>query len=295
VENTIELRTVYEGSLTLGEGPIWDERIQTLFFVDILQKKLYRWNYTSKKISIKIFEEYISCIALSENQGLILVALESGVFSYNLDSEALTFLCKPESQDNFRYNDGRVDWNGSWLLGSMNNLNNGPAAPLLPDAALYKIEGKAVTSLLKGVTISNGIAFRKPYIYFIDSKINCIRKFVYEQGQFTFIKEIFKLQDDTTLDGMCISADNKLFIANWAGSQIIVFDLLTESVIKTIPLPCLNPTSCTFGGPEMNELFITTSSINEKNSAVAGVYAIKVNTSGVPENKIKLKTLKNEN
>lgn len=295
MENIIELHTVYKGSLKLGEGPIWDERIQTLFFVDILQKTLYRWNYASKEISSKIFEEYISCIALSENEGLILVALESGIFTYNIDSESLTFICKPESQNNFRYNDGRVDWNGSWLLGSMNNLNNGPNAPLLPDATLYKVEGKAVISLLKGVTISNGIAFRKPYIYFIDSKVNSIRKFVYEQGQFTLIKEIFKLEDETTLDGMCISADNKLFIANWAGSKIIVFDLLKESVINKIPLPCLNPTSCTFGGPDMNQLFITTSSINENNTNVAGVYAITLDEHGVPENKIKLKSLKNEN
>lgn len=295
MENILELRTVHTGSLTLGEGPIWDERIQTLYFVDILQKTLYRWNYASKETRVKIFEEYISCIALSEDEGLILIALESGVFSYALDTESLSFICKPESQNNFRYNDGRVDWNGSWLLGSMNNLNNGPDAPLLPDATLYKVEGTTVTSLLKGVTISNGIAFRKPYIYFIDSKLNCIRKFVYDQEQFTLIKEIFKLEDGTTLDGMCISADNKIFIANWAGSKIIVFDLLKEHIISTIPLPCLNPTSCTFGGPDMNELFITTASINENNTAVAGVYAIRLNEHGVPENKIKLKNLKNEN
>ncbi len=290
----MKLQTVHPRSLTLGEGPIWDERIQTLYFVDILKKTLYRWNYATRQTHSVVFNDYISCVALTEDTAQILIALESGIHTYIVETGQIYFVCQPESQANFRFNDGRVDWNGNWLLGSMNNLNNGPDAPLLPDATLYKIDGVKVSPLLKGVTISNGIVFRKPYIYFIDSKINSIRKFVYEQDQFTMIEEIFKLTDGTTLDGMCISTNDKLYIANWAGAKIIVFDLIKAKVIDEIPLPCLNPTSCTFGGPEMNELFITTSSIDDSNVTIAGVYVIPLSEKGMPENKVSLNSFYNE-
>lgn len=285
------MNTIHRHTLHLGEGPIWDERIGRLFYVDILEKTLYSWDYHTNQRTSYTFLEYISCIALTSHPNIIGVALESGIHTFDLTSRQLDFICQPEKKQNYRYNDGRVDRWGNWLIGSMNNINNGPEATLLPDAKLYQVQqsGKHVSMLLDDVCISNGIAFQSPYLYYIDSKHNTIRKFQYNGKDMVFVKELFVLSDGTTLDGMTISKDNKLYIANWGGSQILIFDLFQEKMVGNIAVPALNPTSCTFGGPLMNELFITTSSIGDKNANSAGVYSITLEDFGTTENKIEIK------
>jgi len=282
--NTIH--TIHEGRLHLGEAPIWDERLRHLFYVDILKKTLYSWDYHTKDRTSYFFSEYISCIALTENKDILWIALESGIYSFHLGRQEKVFICQPETEQNYRYNDGAVDWNGNWLIGSMNNINNGPDATHLPDANLYQVHGMNSRRLLTDVTISNGIAFQFPYMYYIDSKCNNIRKFLYDHNKLSLVEEVFSISDGTTLDGMTISKSNKLYIANWGGGQILVFDLLQEKIIDNIAVPALNPASCTFGGPMMNELFITTSDIDDENPSLAGVYSIILDDYGMEENKI---------
>lgn len=280
-----QLVSIYPLPLLLGEGPIWDERLQVLYFVDIFNKKLYQWHYQGEKTAVFSFDEYISCIALGMHPGYIYIALESGIYRFDLLNQSTTFLSQPESKPNYRYNDGRVDIHGNWLLGSMNNINNGPEATLQPDAKLYRVTGQRDTSLLDQVTISNGIAFYDDWLYYIDSKLNTIRKFHYDGDTLRDSRVIFNIEDGSTLDGMCISKNKKLYIANWGGAQILVFDLSLESLEQSIPLPALNPSSCALGGPLLNELFITTSQIGDANENLSGVYRIKVNDTGFIEHK----------
>ncbi len=279
------IQSVYASPLLLGEGPIWDERLQVLYFVDILNKNLFQWNYNSSQIMVFSFDEYISCLALSDNTDCLYIALESGIYSFDLINQCKTLHCQPESQPNYRYNDGRVDENGSWLLGSMNNINNGPNATLQPDAKLYKITGQQSSVLLDQVTISNGIAYYGDDLYYIDSKLNSVRKFKYNREGLHDEQLIFSIQNGSTLDGMCISRNQKLYIANWGGSQILVFNLQAGLLEQSISLPALNPSSCTFGGPLLNELFITTSQIGDDNPKLSGLYRIKINDVGFTEHK----------
>lgn len=274
-------------ALHLGEGPIWDERLESLFFVDIMDKKFYQWSAANNISKAYSFDEYISCLALTEDSNIIQIALESGIYSFNLNTSKKVFIQQPEQKANYRYNDGAVDPYGNWLLGSMNNINNGPEATLQPDAALYHIQGSKSHVLLPHVTISNGIVFKDDHLYFIDSKLNTIRRFLYNGEVLGEEEVIFTLTDGTTLDGMTISQSGKLYIANWGGHKILVFDLASQRIVDEIPVPALNPTSCTFGGAELNELFITTSKIDDPNPQLAGVYSIKLDDYGFPEYKLK--------
>lgn len=280
------IQRIHRSSLYLGEGPVWDERLAKLFYVDILERTLYSWDYETENIKSYFFSEYISCIALTQDKDVIWIALESGIYSFHLHTKEKVFICQPETKPDYRYNDGAVDWDGRWLIGSMNNINNGPGATHQPDASLYQIEGTNSRTLLHEVAISNGIAFQAPYLYYIDSKCNNVRKFLYENNTFTFVEEVLSISDGTGLDGMTMSKNNKLYIANWGGGQVLIFDLATKKIIDTIPVPAVNPTSCTFGGPAMNELFITTSRIDDDHTALSGVYAVSLNDEGYVENKI---------
>jgi len=280
----MELKIIYNKPLILGEGPIWDIRTQRLYFVDILDRKLFAYDYESELSKIYQFEEFVSCVALTSNPEEILIALESGIYRFDLNQEEKVLVSQPETKDNFRFNDGAVTPWGSWLLGSMNNLNNGENAPLLPDATLYEIKKDKTYPILNMVTISNGIVFEDSYVYFIDSVKNSVRRFKYINGNLENETLIFQFNGSGSLDGMCLSESRKLYIANWAGYQIIVFDLKTESVINYIPVPAKNPTSCTFGGPKMNQLFISTSNNGEdKPEEISGIYSIELEDLGFEE------------
>jgi len=281
------MEIIHKAALHLGEGPIWDERLQALFFVDIMDKKFYQWSAKTNETSYHAFDEYISCLAFTQDPNRIQIALESGIYIFNLETAEKTFITQPEKSPNYRYNDGAVDPYGNWLLGSMNNINNGPEATLQPDATLYQIQGEKSKAILKNVTISNGIVFKDGYLYFIDSKLNTIRRFSYQGDELGKEEIIFTLTDGTTLDGMTLSKSDKLYIANWGGSKILVFDLSSNTIVNEISVPALNPTSCTFGGEELNELFITTSKIDDPNPQLAGVYRIKLDDQGYPEYKLK--------
>ncbi len=278
---------IIDGPLTLGEGPLWDERTATLYFVDILERKLFIYSRGLERFDVHDFNEFISCVALSPSPQELLVALESGIYRYDIENKRLRFQIQPEQKANYRFNDGRVDPQGNWLLGSMNNINNGPGATHQPDASLFRIAGREANILLDGVTISNGLVFWDGCVYFIDSILGNVRRFSYHNDALRFEEAIFTISDGTSLDGMTVSTVGKLYIANWGGGKIIVFDLLLREVVGEIPLPCKNPTSCTFGGRNLDELYMTTSVLGDETNRHAGaVYMVKLNENGYVENKV---------
>ncbi len=277
------LKRIYKEGLKLGEGPLWDYRTQRLFFVDILDKKLYIYDYQDQSFEQHIFNEYISCVALTADLDKILISLESGLYEFKLSTASKTLISQPEHRNNYRYNDGAVSPWGTWLIGSMNNLNNGDNGPLLPDASLYELKDGDAKTLLDGVIISNGLAFEGSLIYFIDSELNSVRQFEYRDGKLEDETLIFQFEGIGSLDGMCLSKSRKLYIANWGGNQIIIFDLVRKEIIDYINLPSKNPTSCTFGGPEMNELFISSSAHQDDLEGAAGLYCLKIDDEGTEE------------
>lgn len=278
------LQEMFPVPLFLGEGPIWDERVQSLYFVDILSKKMYRYSPDTKKAEEYQFEEFISCIALHNNPDIVLVALESGIYALDTRTRRRSFVIQPEQKSNYRFNDGRVDRDGNWVIGSMNNINNGAGATHQPDATLYRVNGRGANILLENVTISNGIAFSGTTMYYIDSIRRNVRHFDYRNGELRHEKIVLEVEEDVSPDGMTLSKSNKLYIALWGGAKIIVYDLNTAMLATEIALPVANPTSCTFGGKDMRTLFITTASLGEGTDA--GVYAIDLEDEGHIENKV---------
>lgn len=285
--NTVE--KVLDSNFILGESPIWDERIKKLYFVDILDCKMYVYDDESEKVEKHEFNEYISCLALTNEVDKILIALESGLYLYDINTFEKNFLVQPELKDNYRYNDGCVDKKGRWIIGSMNNINNGDDATLQPDASLYLVNKNESKVLLDNVTISNGIVFKENYMYYIDSVLNNIRLFEYSDNSMKLVKEVYKILDGTTIDGMTMGKSGYLYIANWGGGKVLILDPESGKIVDELHLPCKNVSSCTFGGENMNELFITTSSIGDKDNKDAGCfYKIILEDQGIYENKFKL-------
>ncbi len=96
--------------------------------------------------------------------------------------------------------------------------------------------------------------------YFIDTPKQRIDAFIFdaEKGDVTFEQTVIHIPaEEGHPDGMCIDAEGMLWVALWGGFAVKRFNPFTGALLATIELPVPNITSCTFGGENLDQLFIT--------------------------------------
>lgn len=121
--------------------------------------------------------------------------------------------------------------------------------------------------MLDSVTISNGIVWTKDKktMYYIDTPTKHIRAFDFDAKTSMISNERIAVVVDEALgfpDGMTIDADDKLWVGLWNGNAVVRFDPVSGSLMTKIEVPAHNVTSCSFGGENLETLFITTASLD---------------------------------
>lgn len=255
---SIEAELAFEYDAELGECPVWDDQKKLLCWVDILSGRLFRYDPVQKTNEIFEIGEHIGSFSLLEKGGT-LVALQSGFAFYSFHTKQLEQIGNPESHlTNHRFNDGKCDaagrfWSGTLSYDVMENAGS-----------LYCMDSYLqVNKKLKNLTIPNGMAWNLNHqkFYFIDSPDRCIYVFDYDLGSGE-IKNQTKLFEfsagDFVPDGMTIDSEGFLWVALYNGYKVVRINPETKDIIFEVQLPVPQVTSCTFGGPDLNHLFITT-------------------------------------
>ena len=254
--HTAEL--LFNAKATLGEGPVWDHKKQLLFWVDIEGYKLHRHNPSSGESTNWDFDEMIGA-AVPEKNGDLLLAMEKGLASFNPETEMLAKHGVLENSDTaIRFNDGKVGPDGAFWVGTM---DKGCA----PNAGnFYRVTPGFKTSLeIPDTSISNGLAWTsdKKTFYYIDSATFEIWAFDFDlkNRSISNPKTVIKVPDEFgTPDGMCIDAEDMLWVAHWGGNCIRRWNPRTGEVLEKIEVPAPHVTSCCFGGKKLKTLYITT-------------------------------------
>ncbi|MDX1640432.1 MAG: SMP-30/gluconolactonase/LRE family protein [Balneolaceae bacterium] len=243
----------------LGECPVWDDRQNLLYWVDILSGNLFRYNPNLQKTTVFDIGEHIGSFALCENNRAIL-ALKSGFAFYNFQSNRIERIINPESHlSNSRFNDGKCDPFGRFWAGTLTYDVKKGAGSLY---TLTSAEG-AVETKLSNLTIPNGMAWhtgRKKF-YFIDSPDRVIYQFDCDvnEGKIANRSVLFEFPASGPLpDGMTMDAEGHLWVALYNGYKVVRINPDSAKIVFKVELPVPQVTSCTFGGPELNELYITT-------------------------------------
>ncbi|KXK14912.1 MAG: Senescence marker protein-30 [Chloroflexi bacterium OLB14] len=127
---------------------------------------------------------------------------------------------------------------------------------------LYSYDGKQAKILLKGVTISNGLAWSPDYktFYYIDTPTRQVQAFDYDvkTGEIANSRVAFAIPESFGWpDGMTSDIQGNLWIAMWGGAQITKWNPNLGTLLEKISVPALHTSCCVFGGKNMNELFIT--------------------------------------
>ncbi|MBL8051443.1 MAG: SMP-30/gluconolactonase/LRE family protein [Anaerolineales bacterium] len=246
----MNVELIFDARATLGEGPAWDARTQTLYWVDILEKNIYA--------DVELFAELddlIGCLAPCENGHLILGTRASFTDFEPATAQQTVLYTLTESAHN-RMNDGKCDPAGRFLAGTM-AMNESE-----PSGNLYSFNGKQTEVLIPNVTISNGMAWSPDYktFYYIDTPTREVKAFDYDLKTGKIANPRVVIQIPASFgwpDGMTSDMQGNLWIAMWGGAQITKWNPNTGVLLEKIPVPALNTSCCAFGGKNMNELFIT--------------------------------------
>ena len=278
----MRVELLHDAKALLGEGPVWDERTQTLYWVDILNKRIY-----ANGDSLAELDEFIGCLAPRVRGGLIL-AKRFSFWTFDLSATSSTFLAAPTDEPaTNRFNDGKCDPRGRFLAGTM-NLNEKDST-----GSLYSFDGESIAKLLSNVTISNGLTWSPDgkTFYYIDTPTRVVQAFDYDLDTGAIASPRVAVTIPASLgwpDGMTSDSQGNLWIAMWGGAQITKWNPHTGQLLEQIPVPALQTSSCAFGGKHLNELFITSARKGLDDAALeqyplsGGVFRVETTVAGLP-------------
>jgi sugar lactone lactonase YvrE len=288
-DNTMEIfkaELELEIPASLGEGAIWNHETNTFWWVDIEGRKLNIYDPMTKSNRVIDVKERIGTVVPAKSGGAI-VALENGIFHLDLESEEMKMICNPlEELDTIRFNDGKCDPAGRLWVGSM-SLKFIKGA-----ASLYTISSDgSYREVFGGVTVSNGIIWSNDHktLYYIDTPLGNVRAWDYDlvTGDISNERVLISIPEGMGgPDGMTIDKEGKLWIAMWGGSQVSRWDPENGELIGKVEVPAPNVTSCAFGGPDLDVLYITTAGgdnqkMKEDYPLAGSVFKVKPGVKGV--------------
>jgi len=260
-----------------------------LYWVDIENNSFFRYFPTTSKYESFDVGVPIGVLALRAAGGLVM-ATKNGFAFWDPKTQALQFLANPEAdKPHTRFNDGAVDSQGRFWAGTMCGLSEICSAP---EGSLYRLDPDGSVSIMEtGIFIANGIDWSPDtkIMYFTDSTRHVIYAYDFDPatGAIENRRPFISTPDEIGVpDGLTVDSEGCIWSARWGGWKITRYDP-TGKVEREIQLPVQCPTSCAFGGANLDELYIT-SAWNEltveqkKNQPYAGdLFRVKTDTKGL--------------
>lgn len=260
----------------LGECPLWDERTQRLWWVDIrapalrcVRRRRHDGGIDDAEIRSWPLPEMVGSIALVDD-GRLLLALSSSLVLFDPASGERETIAEPRFMNpDHRFNDGRCDRQGRFWVGSMNNITRAP------EGTLYCLVGRgALEPVVTGLCIPNSLAFSPDgaTMYIADSLRYSIEACTFHATEGTIgARRALAITDAPAFpDGSAVDAEGFLWNAEFNGGRIVRYapDGRIDRVLAT-PVP--RPTCCTFGGPDFATLYVTTASQQMDAAALAAM------------------------
>ncbi|GGG31143.1 SMP-30/gluconolactonase/LRE family protein [Chelatococcus composti] len=281
---------VLDARARLGESPVWSVAEQVLYWVDIKGRTLNRFDPATGANKAMAMPEDIGSVALVEGGGFI-AAMRSGLFLVDTDGRVRERLAaNPEDPAVSRFNDGRTDPAGRFLVGTIDEPKAGG------QAHLYRFDERGLVPLVGGLLTSNGLAFSpdSTWLYHSDTPAFTIyrQRYDIETGTFSDREEWVRLtptEDDRGRpDGAAVDIEGCYWTALYEGGRIQRYSPQGE-LLAEFPVPARCPTMVAFGGADLKTLFVTSARDGRPDDELAhlpqsgGIFAMRVSVPGLPE------------
>ena len=285
-----EVELILDARAKLGEGAVWDVSRQLLYWVDIEGRNVHVFDPGSGRDRAIAVGDYVGTV-VPRSRGGVAVTLGRTFAGLDLDTSSVSVLAEPEAErtrPGNRFNDGKCDPRGRFWAGTM------AVAETPAEGRLYRLDADgSVHEMLQGVSISNGIVWSAAAdrMYFIDTPTREVAVFDYDDatGRISNRRVAVRFPDGHGWpDGMAIDAEGQLWIAEWDGGCVSRWDPERGRLLRRIELPVARVTSCAFGGPRLDEMYVTTAwsrlddSARRAQPAAGGLFRVDAGVRGTP-------------
>lgn len=251
---------IFDLKAELGEGPVWDVARQRLLFVDILRAYVHSFDPATGVDRAYDVGQPVGAICCAERGDWVLAA-GRGFSRLDPDTGRVTPIVEAApGRTDVRMNDGYVDPQGRFWAGTL-SLEKGTG-----QGALYRLDPDGtVHTMLESVTTSNGIDWSPDgrLMYFIDTRTDRIDVFDFDAAS----GAIGRRRPFATIgpgeghpDGLVVDAEGSIWLGLWQGRELRRYTS-TGRLEGRIAMPTSLVTKCAFGGPNLDQLFITTARI----------------------------------
>jgi len=284
--NPVEI--LYRGNDMLGECPLWDDRAQALYWVDVRAPALQRYELAGGKTASWRLPVPIGSFAFRRTGGFLL-ALQTGLFRSAGFAGSLEPFANPEpDRPTNRLNDGRTDPMGRFWVGSMSDASRDPLG------SLYRIDPDGGCSFHGNeIVVPNSLAWSPDgrIMYFADTYRQTIWQYAYDPadgmpGNRRTFRDMHSHPGRP--DGSAVDAEGGLWNCEYGGWRIVRYRPDGE-IDRVIPMPVANPTCCCFGDSDFRTLFVTSARQRltpeelSAQPAAGSVFAIRTAVAGLPE------------
>jgi D-xylonolactonase len=260
-----DIQCIADVQAVLGEGPVWVAREAALYWLDIKGLKIFRLGDDGTRSEWPTHLR-IGSLAPRRSGGFI-AGTEDGIAIVDPVADRFEIVANPESDlpDN-RFNDGKVDRRGRFWAGTMDDAEKAASGTLYcvdPDLtwsaidSSYKVTNGPAFSPSGDTMYHNDSARQVTYAFDMDSAGNAANRRTFLQFG----------AGDGYPDGMTVDSEGCLWIAFWGGWCLRRYSPDGEWV-ETIKMPVQRPTSCAFGGRDLDRLYVTSASIGLDDDAL---------------------------
>ena len=277
-----DLNCIWPGHSICGEGPLWIPAQQALYWVDIDGCKAHSYHLEDSTVQSWDFPEKTGWLLPREGREDFVAGCKSGIYFINLNNGQREKILDPEPElPGNRFNDAKVDAEGRIWTGSMDDRE------VEATGWLYRIDADLSWSKWDGpYKVTNGPAISPDgkTLYHVDTFGPCVYAFDKNpDGSLSGRRLFAKLKEgEGGADGLTVDCEGFVWLAHWGGSRITRF-APDGSIDGILEMPVPQVTSCAFGGPDMNLLFITTAARNldlDQYPLAGGVFCAKTSVTG---------------
>jgi len=216
-----DLELIQDARAELGEGPVWHDASQTLYWIDLFSGVVHAMDPTTGRAHLLDIGEIVGCI-VPRTDGGWLAATQSGIYSLDPETGQKQLVADIEAdRPETHFNDGKVDPSGRFWFGS---IAVDRSSGILGD--LYTLEPDlTVTHRLTGIDNTNGMDWSPDgnTMYHIDSLSRQVTAYDYDadDGGIRNPRPAVTLPEGTGVpDGMTVAADGTLWVAHWGGGRV---------------------------------------------------------------------------
>ena len=244
----------------LGEGPLWSSRENALFWTDILGRRIHRLSLDDERISSYPQPDFAAWVLEREAGGFV-AGIGRSVVRLDLASGRRELIGTVDAADpGNRLNDAKADAQGRIWAGSMD------IGCERPSGSFHRIDvDGSIVRVDTPYTIANGPAIdaSQPFLLHTDTALATIFRFdIRDDGSLGPRTPFIRFEPGWgNPDGMTFDADGGLWVACWGAGCVTRFDPEGRRE-RSIALPASQITSCTFAGPGLDRMFVTSAAVD---------------------------------